>query len=131
MTISALIIDDSLVIRAILENVIGNHSDLAIVGIASDVETARRMIDDHQPDVITLDLALPGMDGLSFLGELSSRPHAPVIVVSSSTVAESAAAKNAVDRGAYACFDKAKLVSESDKFIRLLKKAAKQRSKAA
>ncbi|HMI18611.1 MAG TPA: response regulator [Sphingomonas sp.] len=127
-----LIVDDSLTIRGILEQVLGADPDCRVVGVASDVDTARKLIKDEAPNVITLDLAMPGMDGMSFLDELSQHYHAPVVVISSSTTAGDAISKEAMTRGAAACFDKAKMVSEARRLLALLKRqVARETSRAA
>ena len=119
-----LIIDDSLTVRAIIEQMLAGDQELQVVGSASDVATARALILEHMPRVITLDLAMPGMDGLSFLDELGEGAHAPVLVISSLTRHGSDSANEAIARGAVACFDKAHLVSHAKDFRRLLKKSA-------
>jgi two-component system chemotaxis response regulator CheB len=126
--VEILIIDDSLTIRGILEHVLGSDPDCRVVGVASDVEEARRLIRDEAPNIITLDLAMPGMDGMSFLDELSRHYHAPVVVITSSTTGGDAISKEAKARGAAACFDKAKLVSETRKLLALLKRQVARES---
>jgi chemotaxis response regulator CheB len=128
-TVRVLVIDDSLTIRAILESIMGRYNDIQIVGLASDVEEAKHFLEAHHPDVITLDLALPGIDGMDFLQELATGPHAPVLVVSSSTQDKSEKAQAAVKAGAFACFDKARLVQEAPRFVKVLRKAADERLK--
>ena len=123
-TIRVLVIDDSLTIRAILESILERYADLRLVGLASNVEQAKDYLEDHQPDVITLDLALPGIDGMQFLAELAKGPHAPVVVVSSSTQPCSEKAEAAMKAGAFACFDKARLVRDSARFVKMLHRAA-------
>jgi two-component system chemotaxis response regulator CheB len=122
-----LIIDDSLTVRAIIEEMLSTDRDWRVVGSASDVDTARALIAQLRPSVITLDLAMPGIDGMSFLDELAASPHAPVLVVSSHTRDGSDTAHEAVARGAVACFDKAHLVSHAKDFRRILKKSARAR----
>ena len=129
-TVRVLVIDDSLTIRAILESIMGRYNDIELVGLASDVEEAKHYLQSHHPDVITLDLALPGIDGMDFLQELSTGPHAPVLVVSSSTQDKSEKAQAAIKAGAFACFDKARLVQEAPRFVKVLRKAADARLKA-
>ena len=129
-SIRVLVIDDSLTIRGILESLLERHADLELAGLASDVEEAKLHLKDHQPDVITLDLALPGVDGMAFLEELAKGPHAPVVVVSSSTQEKSEKAHTAIKAGAFACFDKARLVQDSPRFVKVLRKAADERLKA-
>lgn len=129
-TVRVLVIDDSLTIRGILESILGRHNDIQIVGLASDVEEAKHHLEQRQPDVITLDLALPGVDGMDFLQQLAKGPHAPVLVVSSSTQDKSEKAQEAIKAGAFACFDKARLVQEAPRFVKVLRKAADERHKA-
>jgi two-component system chemotaxis response regulator CheB len=129
-TIRVLVIDDSLTIRGILESIVERHADLQLVGLASNVEEAKVYLRDRHPDVITLDLALPGIDGMQFLQELAGGPHAPVVVVSSSTQPKSEKAEAAMKAGAFACFDKARLVQEAPRFVKVLHKAADERLKA-
>jgi two-component system chemotaxis response regulator CheB len=128
-TIRVLVVDDSLTIRAILESILGRHKDIQIIGLASDVEEAKHYLEQRHPDVITLDLALPGADGMQFLEELAGGPHAPVLVVSSSTQDKSEKAQAAIKAGAFACFDKARLVQEAALFVKVLRRAAEERLK--
>ena len=130
-TVRVLVIDDSLTIRAILESILSRHPDIEIVGLASNVEEAKHYLQDRQPDVITLDLALPGVDGMAFLAELAGHPHAPVVVVSSSTQDKSEQAIAAVKSGAVACFDKSRLVNDADRFVKVLRRVVGARDKAA
>jgi two-component system chemotaxis response regulator CheB len=130
-TVRVLVIDDSLTIRAILESILGRQADFEIVGMASDVEEAKQYLKEHQPDVITLDLALPGIDGMAFLEELAGGPHAPVVVVSSSTQDKSEKAIAAVKSGAVACFDKARLVNDAARFVKVLRRAVESHNKVA
>jgi chemotaxis response regulator CheB len=123
-----LVIDDSLTIRAMVEQIVEKEPDCRLVGVASDVPTARRMLVDLLPNVVTLDLAMPGIDGMEFLDELRNERHAPIVVLSSSTRDGAAETDAAIALGAHACFDKAKLVSEAGKFLGVLKKAVKRAS---
>jgi two-component system chemotaxis response regulator CheB len=129
-----LVIDDSLVIRGIFERMLATNRDIQLVGLASDIDQARDLVETCLPDIITLDLAMPGIGGLGFLDELASQRHAPIVVISGSTVLGSAIGQDAIARGASACFDKAKLVSDAPQLLRLLKKtvekAKKEREKA-
>ncbi len=125
--IRVLVIDDSLTMRAIVESILGHHPDFEIIGLASYVEEAKIFLEERKPDVITLDLALPGIDGMEFLEELALGPHPPVIVVSSSTKDKSEKSKAAVKAGAVSCFDKARLVQDAPRFVRVLRKAFEKR----
>ena len=123
---TVLVIDDSMTVRAIIEQILEGEPDLAVIASASDIPAARALIARHAPNVITLDLAMPGIDGLAFLDELAGGPHAPVLVVSSHTKPDSTAERDALERGAAACFDKARLVAEGRRFARELRKAARR-----
>ncbi|MFA5964689.1 MAG: response regulator [Sphingomonas sp.] len=119
-------IDDSLTVRAIIEQILESEPDLNVIASASDIPSARAMIAQHFPNVITLDLAMPGIDGMAFLDELAGGPHAPVLVVSSHTKPGSDAESDALALGAAGCFDKAKLVGAGRKFASSLRKAARR-----
>ena len=119
-----LIIDDSLTIRAMVEELLARHANCTQVAVASDVPTARTLIAEFRPSLITLDLNMPGIDGLTFLDELSAHHHAPVVVVSSATSEDSEASEEAMAHGADACFDKAKIVTDATRFVKLLQRAA-------
>jgi chemotaxis response regulator CheB len=119
-----LIIDDSLTIRAMVEELLAHQANCHSFAVAPDVPTARTLIGSFRPTVITLDLNMPGIDGLAFLDELRDYPHAPVVVVSSATKEGSTAAAEALAHGADACFDKSRIISDSKGFIRLLKRAS-------
>lgn len=120
---NVLVIDDSLTVRAIIEQLLEGEKDLRVVGSADSVSAAREMINELLPSVITLDLAMPGIDGFAFLDELAGHPHAPVLVVSSHTTGGSETEAEAIKRGARACFDKAQLVRNGKSFTALLRKA--------
>lgn len=122
-TIRLLVVDDSATIRALVEQIADGDPDCVVVGVAADVSAARTFIRDHRPNLITLDLNMPGMSGLEFLGELSSIPHAPVIVLSSATTLGSDAAAAAMKLGAVACFDKGRIVAEASRFRKLMRTA--------
>lgn len=128
--VRVLVIDDSLTIRAILEAILGRHDDIQIIGLAGDVEEAKAYLEERQPDVITLDLALPGIDGMAFLEELAEGPHPPVVVVSTSTLHKSDQSIAAIKSGAVACFDKARLVQDANRFVKVLRRVAEARNKA-
>jgi two-component system chemotaxis response regulator CheB len=128
MHLRVLVIDDSLTIRAMVEEIVQHEPGCRVVGVAGDVVAARQMLIDLEPNVITLDLAMPGIDGLSFLDELRSQKHAPIVVVSSSTTEGAAATAEALAHGADACFDKAKVVSDARRFLRVLDKAVQRKA---
>ncbi len=98
--IRVLIVDDSAVVRKVLAQELAKFSDIAVVGLAADPYIAREMIVEHKPDVMTLDLEMPKMDGLSFLAKLMQHFPLPVVVVSSLTPQNSPTALRALELGA-------------------------------
>jgi two-component system chemotaxis response regulator CheB len=80
-----LIIDDSALIRSLLTEIIGAQSDLEVIGAAPDPLVAREMIRATNPDVLTLDVEMPRMDGLDFLEKLMRLRPMPVVMVSTLT----------------------------------------------
>ncbi len=98
--IKVLIVDDSALVRRILTEELGQHKDIEVVGSAMDPYVAREKIIELKPDVITLDLEMPRMDGLSFLARLMKHFPLPVVVVSSLTPKNSENALMALQLGA-------------------------------
>ena len=95
-----LLVDDSAVVRKLLGDALRKHEDIEVVGGAADPYIARDMILQLEPDVITLDIEMPRMDGLSFLRKLMEHHPIPAIVVSSLTQQGSAASVEALRIGA-------------------------------
>jgi two-component system, chemotaxis family, protein-glutamate methylesterase/glutaminase len=95
-----LIVDDSALIRQLLQQALANEPDLEVVGTAPDPYVARDLIVATHPDVITLDLEMPRMDGVTFLRKLMHYYPLPVVVVSSLTPAGSEIALEALRAGA-------------------------------
>jgi two-component system chemotaxis response regulator CheB len=98
--IRVLLVDDSAVVRRVLTDVIAKEPDLEVVGAAPDPFVARDMILSLKPDVLTLDIEMPRMDGLTFLTKLMHYHPLPVIIISSVGQASSEAALEALRRGA-------------------------------
>ncbi len=98
--IRVLIVDDSVVMQRTLSRHLAACPDLEVVGTAIDPYQARDLILELKPDVITLDIEMPRMDGLSFLERLMKHHPLPVVIVSSLTPANSAAAIHALELGA-------------------------------
>jgi two-component system chemotaxis response regulator CheB len=67
MTVKVLVVDDSALMRSLLTEMIGSAPDMEVVGAAPDAVVAREMIKSLNPDVLTLDVQMPKMDGLEFL----------------------------------------------------------------
>ena len=98
--IRVLVVDDSAVVRKVITEELARYSDIQIVGTAVDPYVARDKIVELRPDVITLDLEMPRMDGLSFLAKLMKHLPTPVVVLSSLTPRNSELALKALDLGA-------------------------------
>ncbi len=98
--IRVLVVDDSALVRRILSESLSRHEDIDVVGTATDPYVARERIVQLQPDVITLDIEMPRMDGLSFLSKLMRHFPLPVVVVSSLTPQNSETALRALALGA-------------------------------
>ena len=98
--IRVIIVDDSAVVRKLLGDALGKEPDIQVVATAADPFIARDLILKHNPDVITLDVEMPRMDGISFLRRIMEHRPMPVIVVSSITQQGSTACMEALRLGA-------------------------------
>ncbi len=98
--IKTLIVDDSAIVRKILSEELSRFPDIEVVGTAPDPFVARDKILKLQPEVITLDIEMPRMDGLTFLKKLMKHYPLPVIIVSSLTPKGSKLALEAMEIGA-------------------------------
>ncbi len=98
--IRVLIVDDSAIVRKILVETLAAEPDIEVVGTASDPYFARDKIVALQPDVLTLDIEMPRMDGLTFLKKLMHYHPMPVIVISSLAQSSCQAAMDALRFGA-------------------------------
>ena len=83
--IRVLIVDDSSLIRQLLSMLLSSDPEIEVVGAAPDPYVARDMIKSLNPDVVTLDVEMPRMDGLSFLRKIMAQRPIPVIICSSLT----------------------------------------------
>jgi two-component system chemotaxis response regulator CheB len=100
MPIKVLIVDDSALIRALLTEIINGQPDMEVVGTAPDPLVAREKIKALNPDVLTLDVEMPKMDGLVFLEKLMRLRPMPVVMVSSLTEKSSTITLHALELGA-------------------------------
>jgi two-component system, chemotaxis family, protein-glutamate methylesterase/glutaminase len=98
--INVLIIDDSAVVREILSSKLAHHPRINVVATAIDPYIAREKLARHQVDVITLDIEMPRMDGLTFMKYLMRYYPVPVVVVSSLTDHKNRASLKALELGA-------------------------------
>ena len=95
-----LVVDDSAVVRNVLSTELGRDPEIEVVGTAPDPYVARDLLLERQPDVVTLDLEMPRMDGITFLRKIMKYRPTPVIVVSSLTPEGSEVALEALAAGA-------------------------------
>ncbi|HIJ77780.1 MAG: chemotaxis response regulator protein-glutamate methylesterase [Desulfobulbaceae bacterium] len=98
--IRVLIVDDSAVVRKVFSEELSHEKDIEVVGTAPDPYVARDKIVELKPDVVTLDIEMPRMDGITFLRKLMKYFPLPVIIVSSLTPAGGTLALEAMDGGA-------------------------------
>lgn len=85
MSIKVLVVDDSALIREVLTRMLGRDGDIVVVGTATDPIEAREKIKQLNPDVVTLDIEMPNMNGLAFLDRLMRLRPTPVVMVSTLT----------------------------------------------
>jgi two-component system chemotaxis response regulator CheB len=95
-----LIVEDSPIMQRLLADLIGRDRELEVVGIASDPYEARELVKALRPDVMTLDVEMPRMDGLTFLERLMRLHPMPVVMVSSQTERDAEASLRALELGA-------------------------------
>lgn len=100
------IVDDSPTMRAIIRVALERRADLEVVGEAGDPLEARTCIRETRPDVITLDVEMPNMNGLEFLDRLMRLHPLPVVMVSTLTQAGAEASLSALELGAVDCVGK-------------------------
>lgn len=122
--IRVLIVDDSITIRAMIAAVFEQDTQLKVVGVAASAEEADEMLHDMAIDVITLDIKMPGMDGLDFLSTLKTWHNKPVIMLSSLSPRGAPERIEALRRGATACFNKANAMKDAPRLIKMIKDVA-------
>ncbi|MBF0097872.1 MAG: response regulator [Magnetococcales bacterium] len=98
--IKVLIVDDDPFIRIYMRNLLGNDPSVAVVGEADSGEKAVALVQSLQPDVVTMDVEMPGMDGLRATHEIMAHTPRPVIMVSSFTREDTEATIQALQNGA-------------------------------
>ncbi|MEM0948531.1 MAG: chemotaxis-specific protein-glutamate methyltransferase CheB [Pseudomonadota bacterium] len=114
-----LIVDDSRTVRALLRTILDADPRLCVVGEAADPIEARELIKRLSPDVITLDVEMPRMNGLDFLERLMRLRPMPVVMVSTRTKARSEIAVRALSIGAVDCVDVAGVQADLRQRLRL------------
>ncbi|MBK8188595.1 MAG: chemotaxis response regulator protein-glutamate methylesterase [Cellvibrio sp.] len=113
VAIKVLVVDDSALVRTLLSEIIRDTPGLELVGAAPDAFVARDMVNQFSPNVITLDVEMPRMDGLSFLEKLMAARPTPVVMISTLTEEGADATLRALELGAVDFLPKPKIgVSE-------------------
>lgn len=98
--IRVIVVDDSALVRSLVSEIINRQSDMECVGVANDPLVAREMIRELNPDVITLDVEMPKMDGLDFLARLMRLRPMPVVMLSTLTARGAEVTMRALELGA-------------------------------
>lgn len=132
MASRVLVIDDSASMRAMLGQILASDPELEVVGCAAEPNEARAMIKELQPDVLTLDVEMPGMDGLTFLERLMRLRPMPVVMCSTLTARGTDIAIEALRLGAVDCIAKpsgqaSALAAQADQLRQTVKAAARSR----
>ncbi len=127
--VKVLVVDDSLTMRALLSGALERIPGVTVVGSANGADEARAMREQLCPDVMTLDVEMPGISGLEYLAEMMEKRPMPVIMFSTRTDAGAEASIEALRLGAIDCFPKPK-VAVAAEFDKILSKLGK-RIKAA
>lgn len=112
--IKVLIVDDSAVVRQMFKTLLESDPEIAVIGTANDPYIAAQKIQKEKPDVITLDIEMPRMDGLTFLKKIMAQAPMPVVVISNQTVGGADVALKALEAGAVDVMAKPSLSTESE-----------------
>lgn len=130
-----LIVDDSVTMRALFTSALEKSADITVLDSAANADEARDLIAQLKPDIITLDVEMPGMNGIDFLEEIMTKNPMPVIMLSTLTQKGAEISLRAMELGAIDCFPKPKQASPdefdkiSDKLCKLVVAAAKSNVK--
>jgi two-component system chemotaxis response regulator CheB len=100
-SVRVLVVDDSALMRKLIPQIIETDSSIQVVGTAMDGNFGLKKIEELKPQVVTLDLEMPGMGGLDMLKEIMRRYHLPVIVVSSHSTEGASVTLKALSMGAF------------------------------
>jgi two-component system chemotaxis response regulator CheB len=111
--IKVLVVDDSALVRSAMTEILGSDPEIEVVGAAQDPFVAAKKMETVVPDVITLDVEMPRMDGITFLRKIMSQHPIPVVICSTLTEAGSETMLRAMDAGAVDIIQKPKLGTKS------------------
>ncbi len=98
--IRVLVVDDSVFMRTVLKSALGRATDIEVIGSAQNGQEALKKIEELKPDVVTLDIEMPGLTGLDVLDRIMPTKPLPVVVVSTKTQAGAKMTFEALDKGA-------------------------------
>lgn len=104
--VRVLVVDDSAAMRALFCDILDNAKGVTVCGTAKNADEARDQLEALKPDVLTLDVEMPGKSGMEFLEEVMATRPMPVIMLSSITQAGTGTARRALELGAVHCFPK-------------------------
>src|SRR3546814_132385 len=127
MTVRALVVDDSPTMRALLSASLSRDPDIEVVGAASNAMEGRQLIKELDPDVITLDIEMPGMSGLDFLEKIMTLRPTPVVVVSGLTHKGAETTMRALELGAVDCYAKPQGPFNDNELAHVVRHAARSR----
>ena len=133
MTTRVLVVDDSALFRELISEVLNSAADMSVVATARDAEHALSRLQALSPDVMTLDIEMPGIDGISFLRQVMVTQPLPVVLVSTLTERSSAVAKRGIQAGAFGVVEKPKIdlrsgtMALAEELIDIVRKAARSR----
>ncbi len=128
--IRVLVVDDSAVVRQVMLDVLGRSPEIKVIGTASDPIFAMQKMNQEWPDVITLDVEMPRMDGITFLKKIMAEHPTPVVICSSLTEKGAETTMQALSAGAVSIITKPKmgvkqfLTDASNDLVRAVKAAA-------
>jgi two-component system chemotaxis response regulator CheB len=127
--VRVMVVDDSAVMRKLISNLLARDSEIEVIATAIDGDFALSKIDQLKPDVVTLDVEMPRMDGLKTLERIVSKYRLPVVMLSSFTEGGAAATMQALEMGAVDFVCKPKVASQigsmADELISKVKAAAR------
>ena len=101
-----LVVDDSAAMRALFSDLLDQSKNVVVVGTAANADEARKQIAELRPNVLTLDVEMPGMSGMEFLEEIMGERPMPVVMLSSLTQSGTEISLKAYELGAVECFPK-------------------------
>lgn len=114
LIIKVLIVDDSIFVQKILKDIVNSQSDMEVIGLAANPYEAREIILQNKPDIITLDIDMPKMNGLTFLKNLRKYDSIPTLIISSLVRAGNEMEMRALELGAYDIVEKPRISPEQD-----------------